>query len=135
MRRSGPAGVDARSQPGPVPDTTAVAAAGDVDRAEDLARSITNPNQRAQALAGLARTVAAGGDVDRAERLARSITDPNQHVQALESVARIAEPVRARRLIAEIVHRGRWTVPLDALTRVEPVVLTTISDEILGLAD
>jgi len=45
----------------------AVAATGDVDRAEQLARSITNPNQQAHAMADLARTV--GVLHDRGRRL------------------------------------------------------------------
>ena len=57
---------------------TAVAGAGDLDRAEALAavESPATPTGRAQALADLARVVAGAGDLDRAEALARSIPEP-----------------------------------------------------------
>ena len=67
-----------------------MAGAGDLNRAEALARqaealarSITDPDWQAQALAALARMAARTGDLDRAEALARSITDPDGQAQAL----------------------------------------------------
>jgi hypothetical protein len=64
-------------------------------RAEALARSITNPDEKAWALGCLARAVAAGGDFDRArelaadaEQIARSITDLDIQALALGWVAR-----------------------------------------------
>jgi len=65
-----------------------VVAAGDLDRAETIARSITDPYQQAEALAAVAQAVADAGDLDRAETIARSITDPYQQVEALAAVAR-----------------------------------------------
>ncbi|MGC5277330.1 hypothetical protein, partial [Actinomadura citrea] len=87
----------------------AVAATGDLDRAEAIARSITNPSQQAGALTSLAEAVAATGDLDRSrqltdqtETIARSITDPSQHARALTSLAEAAAKVgdldRARQL-------------------------------------
>lgn len=49
------------------------AAIGHPDRAEALARSITDPGRRAEALAGLVEVVAGTGDLDRAQALAREI--------------------------------------------------------------
>ena len=58
---------------------TAVAQAGDLDRAEEIARTITGPNYlRTGPLASLATAVAQAGDLDRAEAIARTITDPHQ---------------------------------------------------------
>ena len=48
----------------------AAAGAGDLDRAEALARTITDPDRRARALADLAEAAAGAGDLDRAEALA-----------------------------------------------------------------
>lgn len=47
-------------------------------RPETVARSITDPDRQAWALAVLAKAVAAGGDTDRAEIVARSITNPDR---------------------------------------------------------
>ena len=73
------------------------AAIGHLDRAETLARSITNPYEQAQALAALARAAAQASDLDRAwalagqaEALARSITNPDRQAQALADLARAA---------------------------------------------
>src|SRR5262249_2873283 len=73
---------------------------GDLDRAEQLARTITNSYQQAEALAGLARAVA-GIDPDRAEQLARTITDPDRQARALAELAVAVagtDPDRAGRL-------------------------------------
>ena len=43
--------------------------AGDLDRAETLARTITDPDSQAGALTGLAAVIAEAGDLDRAVRL------------------------------------------------------------------
>ncbi|WP_194820891.1 tetratricopeptide repeat protein, partial [Micromonospora sp. S-DT3-3-22] len=71
-------------------------------RAEALARSITDPNLQARALAGLAQAVAATGDHDHAEQIAHSITDPNLQARALadlaQAVAATGDHDRARAL-------------------------------------
>ncbi|GAA2369458.1 hypothetical protein [Dactylosporangium salmoneum] len=66
----------------------AVAAAGDADRAETIARTITNPGQQAQALTTVAKAVAEAGDADRAVIIARTITNRDQQAQALTTVAK-----------------------------------------------
>jgi len=70
-----------------------VATAGDPDRAEAIARTITAPFQQAQALTSIAKAVAAAGDRDRAGRLVtaadaivRTLTDPDQQAWALPSI-------------------------------------------------
>ena len=72
----------------------ALAAAGQHERAEATARSITDPDSLAEALAGVARTLAAagqreaaGGMAGDAEVAARSITDPDSQAQAMVQVA------------------------------------------------
>ncbi len=49
---------------------TALAQAGDPDRAEALARTISSPHNQAEALTALAAALAQAGDPDRASRLA-----------------------------------------------------------------
>ena len=75
----------------------AAAAAGDLDRAERIARSLTRPDEQAQALAGVATAAAAAGDLDRArelaadaERIARSLTSSYAQARALAGVATAA---------------------------------------------
>ena len=65
--------------------SAAVARAGDADRAEVIAGSLTDPYWQPRALAGVSEAVAESGDVDRArltaqraEVIARSVTDPDQ---------------------------------------------------------
>lgn len=71
-----------------------VAAGGDYDRAEILARQIIDPNQRAQTLGWLAEMIAEEGDHARAaqlingvEILTAQLTDPYQRALALSQVA------------------------------------------------
>ncbi len=66
----------------------AVAAAGDLARAEAIARSLTHPSAQAQALAVVAPAVAAAGDPAHAEALARSIPDLEWKAWTLAGVAR-----------------------------------------------
>jgi hypothetical protein len=49
--------------------TAAATQAGDLDRAEALARTLTNPDAQAQALNDMATAAAQSGDLNRAERL------------------------------------------------------------------
>ena len=78
---------------------TAAAQAGDLDRAEALARTITDPyaHYHARALAGVAAAAAQAGALDRArplvadaEALARSLTDPGIQAWVLTGVATAA---------------------------------------------
>ena len=67
-----------------------LASLGQPTRAEAVARSITDSDQRAWALAGLAEAAAGTGDLDRAEALARSITGPAQRARALAGLTEAA---------------------------------------------
>ncbi|WP_144120912.1 caspase family protein [Catellatospora sichuanensis] len=86
---------------------------GQPARAEALARSISDPRQRAQALTAATRAAAASGDPDRAEQIARSVTDPYLRAQALtaatESAAASGDPDQARRLAAD-AEQAAWSV-------------------------
>jgi hypothetical protein len=91
--------------------STAVADAGDLNRAEALALAIAKPEVQAQALAELAVQAGRAGDRSRALRLAdeaeghaRAITDPNAQAWALAelatSAARLGDLDRTRNLLA-----------------------------------
>ena len=71
-----------------------------------LARAITSPDDRAQALAQAATAAAQAGDPDRAEALARAITDPGGQAQVLAGLASAAaqagDPDRAEALARAI---------------------------------
>ena len=54
----------------------AATGAGDLDRAQALAREITNPDRQAQVLADLVEAAADAGDLDRAQALARDDPQP-----------------------------------------------------------
>ena len=56
-------------------------------QAEGVARSISDPDQEAWALAQIARSLAEAGNFKDAERLANSIRDPQRRVEALAQVA------------------------------------------------
>ena len=52
-----------------------------------MARSITDPDLQAEALAQVAGALAEAGQYQQAEAVARSITDPGRQAQALAQVA------------------------------------------------
>lgn len=66
----------------------AIAAAGDIDRAEMMAQSVLSPTD--DVLGRLARMVAEAGDFDRAEALVQSILGPARKCDALVAVAKAA---------------------------------------------
>jgi lipopolysaccharide biosynthesis regulator YciM len=72
----------------------ALVEAGDHDRAEQIARTITDSDQQVQALTRLARAVVKARDHDRARRLAtdaaqitHTITNPHHQPQTLTELA------------------------------------------------
>jgi lipopolysaccharide biosynthesis regulator YciM len=77
---------------------------GQVHRGEAVARSSSNPESLASALAELAKALAGAGQYDRAEETAHSIADPKVEAEAISAVAAaIVEhnSSRAESLIAE----------------------------------
>jgi hypothetical protein len=111
----------------------ALAAVGEWDRAEQIARSITRLNYRAEGLSGVAQALAEV-DHDRAVALATdaeqtisSITDPGSHGQTLRAVAEALATVGQRdRAVAlateaeQIAHRN--TDPEAQAWRLQTVV-------------
>ena len=98
-------------------DVATALTATDPDRAERVAKSITDMWYKASALTAVATALTAT-DPDRAERVARSITSDRSRVSALAGVATalaVTDPDRATRLIAEAeciarsITSRRWT--------------------------
>ncbi|WP_331732305.1 hypothetical protein OG592_41510 (plasmid) [Streptomyces avidinii] len=59
---------------------------GQPNRAEQIARALTDLREQARALAGVVGEVAEAGDFERAEQIAHTITDPDQRARALVGV-------------------------------------------------
>jgi hypothetical protein len=82
---------------------------------------MTDPEELARALAGLAGVATLAGDLDRAEALARTITDPDAQAQALTELASAVAHV------GDLAHaRHLWALALGAdspevISRVEPM--------------
>ncbi|MET3422789.1 tetratricopeptide (TPR) repeat protein [Actinoplanes tereljensis] len=99
----------------------ALAVAGDVDRAEQLAGGLTGED-RAPALSDVAMIIAQTGDGDRAERLARTITDPYHQGRALlvlaVVLARAGDHDRAERLATGLRDRDVDVASATNLARV-----------------
>ncbi len=95
------------------------AAIGYPDRAEALARAITDPDRQARALDGLVRAVAERGDLDRAMTFVRAITDPGRQARALDdlvrTVAEWGDLDRAMTFVRTITDPGRQARVLDGL--------------------
>jgi hypothetical protein len=87
-----------------------LAATGDCQRAEDVARSITDPHQ-VTALVDVTSAIAATGDYQRAQNVARSIADPYPQAEALtcvaSAVAAAGDYARARAMAHEVESLAR----------------------------
>ncbi len=105
-----------------------LAKAGDFDRAEQTANTITytHPPHRTETLTRVAEAVAKAGDFARAEHLARTITYPPSLAEALARVAGVVakagESGRATRLLNDAEQAARTDTlrrsALEALARV-----------------
>ncbi|MEX5638002.1 hypothetical protein [Parafrankia sp. FMc2] len=92
---------------------------GNLNRAETLARTITDPYRQAQALTTLVGTLATAGHHDRAETLARTITNPALQAQALTTLvgtlATAGHHDRAETLARTITNPDRQAQALTTL--------------------
>jgi Flp pilus assembly protein TadD len=95
----------------------AAARAGDFDRAEAFARTITSGYDQNRAMADLAFAAARAGDFDRAEDLARTIDPIDMQARVLADLATIVAQAgdfdRARRILALVLVMdlsGTWWI-------------------------
>ena len=102
-------------------------------RAEALARTITNLDERVRALDVVVKAAAGAGDLARAEALAKTITSPDQHARMLVDLAGKSEPNQARLLLARALSVGHWMVSVDVLVETSPAAVITIADEYLSV--
>ncbi|MEU9381116.1 serine protease [Streptomyces sp. NPDC048279] len=115
---------------------------GQPNRAEQIARSITDPYRRAKALAGVAGAVAIAGDHERARRLATyveqiapSITSTPRRSQVVAgvagAVAAVGDHERARRLAADAEQIARSII--DPTRRAQ--VLADAAEAVAAVGD
>ncbi|MDQ0313433.1 tetratricopeptide (TPR) repeat protein [Kitasatospora herbaricolor] len=101
-----------------------VARHGDVDRAEYLARAISDRPAAVVALLGVVHELARRGLLDRAQELAGSFTDAWDRDEALTAVvhglARQGSMSRAESLASSIVHRAARARALASLVELSP---------------
>lgn len=93
-----------------------MAAGGDYDRAEALARRITDPDRRAGTLA----------------RLARILVATDKETSQVPEHARSSSPLmlRARHLLAAALVAGSWIEVVATLARIDPVAVSVLADEV-----
>jgi hypothetical protein len=93
------------------------------NRAENMARSITDPDEQSAALARAVWSLAETGQYRRAVAVAHAITNPNSQAEGLAELAvvlaKAGDNRNAARLTAAACAAGRW------LCAAEPVFLLT----------
>ncbi|MFD0260112.1 hypothetical protein ACFVH7_17765 [Kitasatospora indigofera] len=111
---------------------------GRTDRAEALARAITDDETRARALIIVVREIARRGDPDRAEGLVQVITDDWARGEALVAVvrelARRGDRERAEALTRSVVHRATRARALAGLAELsEPSCARRLAAQVVLL--
>ena len=110
----------------------ALAEAGQHQRAETVARAITDPGGQARALAAVAGALAEAGQHEQAETVARSITDPHGQANALAAVAKASvargDMRRAHHVASAACAVGQWTTLLELVLSLEPSAARMLID-------
>ncbi|GAA1262443.1 hypothetical protein GCM10009665_60130 [Kitasatospora nipponensis] len=99
--------------------------------AEQVACSITDPQEQVHVLAEVAAALAST-DADRAERVARIIPDPREQTWALAAIAARVGPPAADRLLGEAFALGSWVTPLCVLAWIRPHDMIRFADLVLA---
>jgi 3,4-dihydroxy-2-butanone 4-phosphate synthase len=101
-----------------------MAVAGQCQRATVKARSITEPDRRAEVLVQVTAALSAIGQREEAEAAARSVDNPGHQPQALAeaalALARAGHTGNARRLTAAACATGEWTVAAGPALLLDP---------------
>jgi tetratricopeptide (TPR) repeat protein len=100
--------------------------------ARRVAQEIGWGEETSSALSVLVDALTAAGRPKLAREVADGIELEDFRAEALLAMAKAAEPNRARRLIAEAIVVGRWTVALRQLAQVDPGALAAVADELLS---
>ena len=116
----------------------ALAAAGQPERAEQLARSITKSDGQMSALTAVAKALAAAGQPERAEQLARSITKSERQLSALTEVAlvlaedgSVSARTRSRAVTAQLLIGRSWVRAMPVLAALAPAVVAAAGVAVL----
>jgi tetratricopeptide (TPR) repeat protein len=115
----------------------ALAASGQYQQAEKMARAISDPHGQALTLAALAEALANAGEHQRAmalaakaEEVARAITDSVRQGQALAAVAAAladAGDPRSKRVAASACIVADWLTALRLVLLLEPSAHTVVA--------
>ncbi|HET8660715.1 MAG TPA: hypothetical protein VFM55_17140 [Micromonosporaceae bacterium] len=122
MRRSSIAGRNAYIPAG-LPAVWATI--GQPTRAEALARAITDPERRAEALTAVVRVVAAVGDLERAESVVDVIAGPERQAQALTALLRVAVAGGDAERVRSLTERVESVIRLIAKPALRAAALVT----------
>ncbi|MFJ3581579.1 hypothetical protein ACIPPS_04960 [Streptomyces sp. NPDC090127] len=112
---------------------TALAEAGEDDRARTLARGATDPAKRDHLVGSLVRALTAAGRHDRAAECARGFGRPDDptSVDELRSWASLAlgvEPARGRLMMARLLRHEALVNVLPSVLRLEPRAVPVVVD-------
>lgn len=105
------------------------AAAGHIEGAVAIARSLGPPLPQAKALQRITFAVVKAGDLDRAEEVARMIVDQRMRAEALLTVIRARPGVDAR-AVAEVLTLSTWYVALPEVVATGPGAFEEILAEL-----
>jgi hypothetical protein len=111
---------------------SAFAEAGLWERAEQTARSVTDPDRQARAMSAMASAFAEAGLWERAEQTAGSIVDSEVRARAYAKIARVGASLlelpdganwlrlRACRSLATALAAGEWLTAMPAMAKLSP---------------
>ncbi|WP_143031648.1 P-loop domain-containing protein [Actinacidiphila guanduensis] len=111
------------------------AALGQPNRAEALARTLTDAYQQAGALTGLVRVVAGVGDHERAEQIARTLTNPAQRAEALTGLVRVVAGVGDHQRAAELATEAEQIARTITHPYQQSRALTGLAQVVAGAGD
>jgi hypothetical protein len=110
----------------------ALAAAGQHEQAETVARSITRSDRQAWALRVVAGGLAEAGQHKQAETVACSISDPGWQAAALAAVSRVlvakGDTRRAHHVASAACAVGRWTKVLGLVLSLESSAVRVLTE-------
>lgn len=107
----------------------------DIERAAEVARSISDDYQRSQSSLLVIEALVAAGELDRASHLTETagILGVGHRATALRAIAEASGTATSAKSIGRIFRTESWTEALDLLARDRPEVVAVIADEMKRL--